>query len=60
MLLQVGVLSLSDCDYYKDPDFLKKFEEQLYYIFEENAREENNDKLVANVDTMLYTKICWC
>ena len=47
---------LSDCDYYKDPDFLKKFEEQLYYIFEENAREENNDKLVANVDTMLYTK----
>lgn len=47
---------LSDCDYYKDPDFLKKFEEQLYYIFEENAREENDDKLVANVDTMLYTK----
>ena len=43
-------------DYYKDPDFLKKFEEQLYYIFEENAREENDDKLVANVDTMLYTK----
>lgn len=47
---------LSDCDYYKDPDFLKKFEEQLYYIFEENAREENDNKLVANVDTMLYTK----
>ena len=46
---------LSDCDYYKDPDFLKKFEEQLYYIFEENALEENRDKIVANVDTMLYT-----
>lgn len=45
---------LSDCDYYKDPEFLKKFEEQLYYIYSENAKKENDDKLVANVDTLLY------
>lgn len=46
---------LSDCDEYKTQDFLDRFREQIYMIFKDHAKEENRHKVVANIDTMLYS-----
>lgn len=44
---------LSDCDDYKDPLFLAVFQDQISQIFEHH-KDCNEDKVVANIDSMLY------
>ena len=45
---------LSDYGIYKEKDFLDRFREQIYMIFEENRKSCNDDAIVTNVDSLLY------
>lgn len=48
---------LSDADFYKDKNFLDKFKDQLYMIFEDHRDEKNPNKLVANIDTLAFANV---